>query len=66
MSASSARATVSGLVNTSRRRGMQLDLRYALIGQLYEQAVLLTAKLEQLAKENAELKSAAEKPQDPA
>jgi Tfp pilus assembly protein PilN len=45
---------------------MQLDLRYALIGQLYEQAVLLTAKLEQLAKENAELKSAAEKPQDPA
>jgi hypothetical protein len=44
---------------------MQVDLRQALIGQLYEQAVLLTAKLEQLAKENAELKATAEKPQDP-
>ena len=44
---------------------MQVDLRYALIGQLYEQAVLLTAKLEQLAKENAELRAAAEKQQDP-
>jgi cell division protein FtsB len=43
---------------------MQLDLRYALMGQLYEQAVLLTAKLERLAKENAELKSAAEKLHD--
>ena len=45
---------------------MQIDLRYALIGQLYEQAALLAAKLEQLARENAELKAAAEKPQDPA
>jgi len=44
---------------------MQVDLRQALIGQLYEQAVLLAAKLEQLAKENAELKATAEKPQDP-
>lgn len=44
---------------------MQVDLRQALIGQLYEQAVLLTGKLEQLAKENAELKATAEKPQDP-
>ena len=45
---------------------MQVDLKHALIGQLYEQAVLLSAKLEQLAKENAELKAAVEKPQDPA
>ena len=44
---------------------MQVDLRYALIGQLYEQTVVLTAKVEQLAKETAELKAAAEKPQDP-
>ena len=44
---------------------MQVDLRYALIGQLYEQAFLLAARLEQLAKENAELKAAAGKPQDP-
>ena len=44
---------------------MQVDLRYALIGQLYEQTVLLSAKLEQLARENEELKAAAEKPQDP-
>ena len=45
---------------------MQVDLRYALIGQLLEQTVLLAARLEQLAKENAELKATAEKPQDPA
>jgi hypothetical protein len=44
---------------------MQIDVRYALIGQLYEQAVLLSARLEQLAKENTELKAAAGKPQDP-
>ena len=43
---------------------MQIDLRYALIGQLYEQTVLLAARLEELAKENAELKAAAEKPHE--
>lgn len=38
---------------------MQIDLKHALIGQLYEQNVLLTAQIEQLAKENEELKAAA-------
>jgi hypothetical protein len=43
---------------------MQIDLKYALIGQLYEQTVLLAARLEELAKQNAELKAATEKPDD--